>query len=144
MRRDTLSRRAFLLTICVLLIVLAVPWRHGEGGRPGEIGAGDGSEGRSPGEIGAPAKPNPPVLPFVPGSWTIVILPDIQNYATHYPGLLRLQTQWILDHKDERDRLRAAKRRHDQPQQHEWNGRGTTALSDARHRRALRDCAGQP
>ncbi|MBN1588697.1 MAG: metallophosphoesterase [Pirellulales bacterium] len=47
-------------------------------------------------------KPKQPPLPFVPGSWTVVILPDIQNYATRYPGLLRLQTRWIVNHKDER------------------------------------------
>jgi len=46
-------------------------------------------------------KPKPP-LPFVPGSWTIVIMPDIQNYSTRFPGLTRLQTQWIVDHKDSR------------------------------------------
>jgi len=41
-----------------------------------------------------------PVLPFVPGSWSLVILPDTQNYSTSYPGLLNLQTQWIVDNKD--------------------------------------------
>ncbi len=39
-------------------------------------------------------------LPFVPGSWTIVILPDTQDYAEKYPGLFDLQTQWIVDNKD--------------------------------------------
>ncbi|MBN1910359.1 MAG: metallophosphoesterase [Pirellulales bacterium] len=46
---------------------------------------------------------NHPLVPFVPGSWTIAILPDVQNYATWYPGLLQLQTRWILDNKDERN-----------------------------------------
>lgn len=46
------------------------------------------------------AKPEIPPLPFVPGSSTLVILPDIQNYSTRYPGLTQLQTQWIVDHKD--------------------------------------------
>ena len=41
-----------------------------------------------------------PVWPFVPGSWTIIILPDIQKFTLLYPGLLRLQTQWVLDNKD--------------------------------------------
>ena len=45
-------------------------------------------------------KPRQPVLPFVPGSWTLVILPDIQHYASYYPGLLRLQTRWIAQNKD--------------------------------------------
>jgi hypothetical protein len=41
-----------------------------------------------------------PVLPFVPGSWTIIVLPDTQNYATSYPGLFNLQTQWVVDNKE--------------------------------------------
>ena len=41
-----------------------------------------------------------PALPFVPGSWTLVVLPDTQNYSTSYPGLLNLQTQWIADNKE--------------------------------------------
>jgi len=44
-------------------------------------------------------KPAPPVAPFVPGSWTVVIMPDIQHYSTYCPGLTRLQTQWIVDNK---------------------------------------------
>ena len=48
-------------------------------------------------------KPERPVPPFVPGSWSIVILPDIQHYALSYPGLLQLQTKWIADNKDKRN-----------------------------------------
>lgn len=33
-------------------------------------------------------------------SWSLVILPDTQNYASEYPGLLHLQTLWILENKD--------------------------------------------
>ncbi len=40
-----------------------------------------------------------PVLPFVPGSWTIVILPDTQKYTQDYPGILNLQLQWIKENK---------------------------------------------
>jgi len=47
------------------------------------------------------AKPKKPPLPFVPGSWTLVILPDTQNYSTYFPGLLELQTRWIAENKDE-------------------------------------------
>lgn len=43
---------------------------------------------------------NEPPLPFIPGSWTIVILPDTQTYCSQYPGLFDLQTLWILDNKD--------------------------------------------
>jgi hypothetical protein len=39
----------------------------------------------------------PTPLPFVPGSWTFVVLPDTQHYAECYAGLLNLQTQWIVD-----------------------------------------------
>ncbi|MCK4753035.1 MAG: metallophosphoesterase [Planctomycetes bacterium] len=39
-------------------------------------------------------------LPFVPGSWTWVVLPDTQNYSKKYPGLFHLQTQWIAENKD--------------------------------------------
>ncbi|MHC4394934.1 MAG: metallophosphoesterase [Planctomycetota bacterium] len=42
-----------------------------------------------------------PALQFVPRSWTLVVLPDTQNYSTYYPGLLNLQTQWIADNKEE-------------------------------------------
>ncbi|NLE37294.1 MAG: metallophosphoesterase, partial [Pirellulaceae bacterium] len=48
-------------------------------------------------------KPKPPVAPFVPGSWTIAIMPDIQKYTSHYPGLLRLQAHWIAENKDKRN-----------------------------------------
>ncbi len=33
-------------------------------------------------------------------SWSLVILPDTQNYSNKYPGLFCLQTRWILDNKD--------------------------------------------
>ena len=43
---------------------------------------------------------NEPPLPFVPGSWTLVILPDTQTYCSQYPGLYDLQTHWLADNKD--------------------------------------------
>lgn len=46
-------------------------------------------------------KTKPPLLPFVPGSWTIVVMPDTQHYALSYPGVLRLQTDWISENRDE-------------------------------------------
>lgn len=33
-------------------------------------------------------------------SWSLVILPDTQVYTSRYPGLLHLQTQWVLENKD--------------------------------------------
>ncbi len=53
------------------------------------------------GQVKKPEVPvEQPALPFVPGSWTLVVLPDTQNYSTSYPGLLNLQTQWIADNKE--------------------------------------------
>jgi len=37
---------------------------------------------------------------FVPGSWTLVLLPDTQNYSLKYPGLFTMQTHWIVKNKD--------------------------------------------
>lgn len=42
---------------------------------------------------------NVPALPFVTGSWTLVVIPDTQTYCSQYPGLYDLQTQWIVDNK---------------------------------------------
>ena len=53
-----------------------------------------------------PPKPSPgdPLpLPFVPGSWTLVVLPDTQHYSECYIGLFNLQTQWIVDNKKKYD-----------------------------------------
>lgn len=37
---------------------------------------------------------------FVPGSWSLVLLPDTQLYAEDYPGLFTMQTHWIAKNKD--------------------------------------------
>ena len=37
---------------------------------------------------------------FVPGSWTMVLLPDTQVYSLDYPGLFTMQTRWIAENKD--------------------------------------------
>ncbi|NLE37126.1 MAG: metallophosphoesterase, partial [Pirellulaceae bacterium] len=69
----------------------------------GTLGLGQNAVATEPRKSDKASKPiakgETPPLPFVPGSWSIVILPDIQNYSTSYPGLTRLQTQWIVDHK---------------------------------------------
>jgi hypothetical protein len=46
------------------------------------------------------AAPPPKTPDFVPGSWTLALLPDTQVYAEKYPGLFTLQTHWIARHKD--------------------------------------------
>lgn len=47
------------------------------------------------------AQPRKPaaVPPFVPGSWTLAILPDTQNYSRQYPDLFKDQTRWIAANK---------------------------------------------
>jgi hypothetical protein len=79
-----ISRRTFLmLTVVVLgLAGLAYPAKADQG------------------QVKKPEVPVEQPLSFVPGSWTLVVLPDIQNYSTYYPGLLNLQTQWIADNKE--------------------------------------------
>ncbi|MBE0544669.1 MAG: metallophosphoesterase [Verrucomicrobia bacterium] len=46
-----------------------------------------------------PARPVD-VPPFVPGAWTLAILPDTQIYSQSYPELFRDQTRWIVANKD--------------------------------------------
>jgi uncharacterized repeat protein (TIGR02543 family) len=46
-----------------------------------------------------PSRP-PAALPFVPGSWTLVVLPDTQIYSESYPELFKDQTRWIVANKD--------------------------------------------
>ena len=40
---------------------------------------------------------------FTPGSWSLVLLPDTQNYSQRFPGLFTLQTHWIAKNKDKYD-----------------------------------------
>lgn len=40
---------------------------------------------------------------FVPGSWTLVLLPDTQKYSLLYPETFICQTQWIAKNKDKYD-----------------------------------------
>ena len=50
--------------------------------------------------LAARAEPPPKPPEFVPGSWTLVLLPDTQVYSERYPGLFTLQTHWIARNKD--------------------------------------------
>jgi uncharacterized repeat protein (TIGR02543 family) len=49
--------------------------------------------------LSQPARPVD-VPPFVPGSWTLVALPDTQIYSQSYPELFKDQTRWIVANKD--------------------------------------------
>jgi hypothetical protein len=50
--------------------------------------------GRTPAVRIAP-KPEP--RPFVPGSWTIAVLPDTQYYSRSHPDVFEVQTRWIVE-----------------------------------------------
>lgn len=41
--------------------------------------------------------PQPEPKAFVPGSWTIAVLPDTQYYAQKYPEVFERQTEWIAE-----------------------------------------------
>ena len=43
------------------------------------------------------------VPPFVPGSWTLVVLPDTQFYSENQPQLFADQTRWIAANKERYD-----------------------------------------
>lgn len=45
---------------------------------------------------------DPAALPFVEGSWTLVVLPDTQRYSQDFPDTFVNQTQWIVDNRDKR------------------------------------------
>ncbi len=43
------------------------------------------------------------VREYVPGSWTLVLLPDTQVYSLRYPGLFLSQTSWIVQNRERLD-----------------------------------------
>lgn len=49
--------------------------------------------------LAQPAAPGT-VPPFVPGSWTLAVLPDTQLYSQSYPELFKDQTRWIAANKE--------------------------------------------
>lgn len=44
--------------------------------------------------------PAPEVPPFIPGSWTLAVLPDTQIYSQTYPEIFQDQTRWIAANKE--------------------------------------------
>jgi hypothetical protein len=48
----------------------------------------------------APAQTPLKSTEYTPGSWSLVLLPDTQNYSEFYPGLFSLQTRWIVKNKE--------------------------------------------
>jgi len=42
-------------------------------------------------------------LPYVKGSWTLVLLPDTQNYCSSFPEVFTSQTRWIVDNRQKRN-----------------------------------------
>lgn len=88
-----MKRRDFIRCLAGMTAVVAGPWpRTAESAAQKSTTKGKSAK-----------RPKPPAAPFVDGSWTIAIMPDIQNYSTDYPGLTRLQTQWIAENKDKRN-----------------------------------------
>jgi hypothetical protein len=55
----------------------------------------------SPAFAAEKAPPPPKVLEFVPGSWSLAVLPDTQKYSRNVPGLYTAQTHWIARHKQQ-------------------------------------------
>jgi uncharacterized protein YfiM (DUF2279 family) len=83
------SRRLFLvfgLLFCAVLIAC---------GREAAAAVRRAAATCKPVPAAAPAKP----LLFVPGSWTMVLLPDTQIYSRVCPGLFTLQADWIVRNK---------------------------------------------
>jgi hypothetical protein len=39
-------------------------------------------------------------LPITPGSWTLAVLPDTQNYAESYPATFNAQTRFLADYRN--------------------------------------------
>ena len=90
-----MDRRTFLLCTSALLTLFP----GGQIARAMKPTSANEAKGKN-----KPAKKSAsPVLPFMPNSWTLVILPDIQNYSSDYPGILQLQTRWIAENKDKRN-----------------------------------------
>jgi 3',5'-cyclic AMP phosphodiesterase CpdA len=54
------------------------------------------------GQAQAATEPAAP-LPFVPGSETLVLLPDTQNYSEFFPAHFTSQTRWIVDNAQARN-----------------------------------------
>jgi uncharacterized repeat protein (TIGR02543 family) len=57
------------------------------------------SGGRAFWRLQQPARA-PEAMPFVPGSWTLAVLPDTQVYSAKYPEFYKDQTRWIVANKD--------------------------------------------
>ena len=59
--------------------------------------------GTAPPVVPTPAYQPPAPLPWVPGSFTLAVLPDTQVYAMSYPKHFMAQAQWIVDHRVDRN-----------------------------------------
>jgi hypothetical protein len=46
---------------------------------------------------------SPAPLPYVKGSWTLVLLPDTQNYCSSFPEIFTSQTNWIVNNRQKRN-----------------------------------------
>lgn len=53
--------------------------------------------------IAPAAGADPEPLPFIDGSWTLVLLPDTQIYAMKHPDIFASQTRWIAENYEKRN-----------------------------------------
>jgi len=86
--------RSLLSIALILLCVLAQT--GGAQDPPSSSAAGEGSGA-------APPAAEVPVPDFVPGSWTLAVLPDTQHYSQSYPGLFYAQTAWLAEQRSARN-----------------------------------------
>lgn len=92
LRRFFLKEFTFALCLCSLLTMTG--WAQDEESNPAK------SPEASP--TATPFARDLPTTPFdaPPGTWTLVILPDTQYYASFYPEVYRRQTEWIAAHRE--------------------------------------------
>jgi len=82
---NRVSRRDFLRTTGLASTGLALG-----------VGCGSDSSSTAPSDLSVP----PDRGETAPETFTVVALPDTQNYADQYPEIYDAQTQWIVDNRD--------------------------------------------
>jgi hypothetical protein len=84
--KEKVSRRDFLRTTALA-----------SGGLALGIGCGDNGSSSSAPDSSVPSDSS---APPAPKPFTVVALPDTQNYADQYPEIFLAQTRWIADNRD--------------------------------------------
>ncbi|NLF09572.1 MAG: metallophosphoesterase [Pirellulaceae bacterium] len=94
-RKHLLGIMLFGLAITLFTVSSLVGQQPAPPQPPAQQGQAQPSAAAKPAEQIAETTPD-----FVPGSWSMVLLPDTQMYAQDYPGLFTMQTHWIARNKD--------------------------------------------